>query len=114
MAGKGVHTDVATGVCMAVGGAVSWGFYCPTLHKGQVALGNPMRALLCVGVAYFLVGVIVPVVMLSSQGGLSGFNSTGTMAATFGGGLGVLGAGFIIFAFRNRGVSVPDKGAAFA
>jgi len=40
-----------------------------TLHKGQVALGNPMRALLCVGVAYFLVGVIVPVVMLSSQGG---------------------------------------------
>src|ERR1700732_2539678 len=103
MPGKDFHTDMATWIYMALGAALSWGFYGPTLHKGQVALGNPMRALLCVGVAYFLVGVIVPVVMLSSQGGLSGFNSTGTMAATFGGALGALGAVFIIFAFRNGG-----------
>ena len=38
-------------VMLAIGAAVSWGMYGPMLHKGQVALGNPMRALLCVGVA---------------------------------------------------------------
>ena len=48
-------------VAFALGAALAWGMYGPSLHKGQVALGNPMRALLCVGVAYFLVGVLVPV-----------------------------------------------------
>jgi hypothetical protein len=74
------------------------------LHQGQVRLGNPMRALLCVGVAYFLIGVIVPVVVLTSQGlGLRGFNTTGTTAATVAGALGALGAVCIIFSFRTGG-----------
>jgi uncharacterized membrane protein len=90
-------------VYFALGAALSWGMYGPTLHKGQVALGNPMRALLCVGVAYFLVGVLVPVGMLSSQGQLNNFSTTGSMQATFAGVLGALGAVFIIMAFRNGG-----------
>ena len=49
-------------ILFALGAALSWGLYGPALHRGQVALGNPMRALLCVGVAYFLIGVLVPVV----------------------------------------------------
>ena len=50
---------------MFVAGAVlSWGVYGAMLHQGQVKLGNPMRALLCVGVAYFLIGVLVPVAVL--------------------------------------------------
>ena len=44
----------------AIGAALSWGLYGPMLHKGQVALGNPMRALLCVGVAYLLVAILIP------------------------------------------------------
>ena len=44
-----------------LGAVLSWGLYGPALHRGQVALGNPLRALLCVGVAYFLIGVLVPV-----------------------------------------------------
>ena len=60
------------------GAVLSWGVYGAMLHQGQVKLGNPMRALLCVGVAYFLVGVLVPVVVLFAQGqGLRGFNSDG-------------------------------------
>lgn len=90
-------------VAFALGAALAWGMYGPTLHKGQIALGNPMRALLCVGVAYFLVGVIVPVITLSAQGQLSGFTTGGTISATFAGTLGALGAVFIIFAFRNGG-----------
>ncbi len=47
-------------VWFAIGAALSWGLYGPMLHKGQVALGNPMRALLCVGFAYLLVAILDP------------------------------------------------------
>ena len=78
--------------------------YGPMLHKGQVALGSPLRALLCVGVAYFLIGVLVPVLMLAAQGQLGGFNLAGSVAATAGGALGALGAVCIILAFRAGGL----------
>ncbi len=48
-------------ILFALGAALSWGLYGPVLHRGQVELGSPMRALLCVGIAYFLIGVLVPV-----------------------------------------------------
>jgi hypothetical protein len=91
---------------MFVAGAVlSWGVYGAMLHQGQVKLGNPMRALLCVGVAYFLVGVVVPVIVLMTQGqGLRGFNSSGTTFATVAGTLGALGAVCIIYSFRTGGI----------
>jgi hypothetical protein len=91
-------------IIFALGAALAWGIYGPALHQGQVQLGSPMRALLCVGVAYFLIGVLVPVASLSAQGGLSGFSQKGALAATFAGGLGALGAVFIILAFRSGGV----------
>ena len=69
-----------TWVFFALGAALSWGLYGPTLHRGQVMLGNPMKALLCVGIAYFLVGVLVPVITLGSQGDLKGFARAGTCA----------------------------------
>ena len=75
-------------IIFAVGAAVAWGLYGPVLHQGQVDLKNPMRALLCVGVAYFLVGVIVPVISLSSQGQLGGFTTKGALLAGAGGALG--------------------------
>jgi uncharacterized membrane protein len=87
------------------GTVLSWGVYGAMLHQGQVKLGNPMRALLCVGVAYFLVGVVVPVIVLMAQGqGLRGFNPAGTTFATVAGTLGALGAVCIIFAFRIGGL----------
>jgi hypothetical protein len=91
-------------IFFAIGAALSWGLYGPTLHRGQVMLGNPLKALLCVGVAYFLIGVLVPVAMLGAQGGLKGFSVNGTFAATFAGALGAIGAVFIILAFRAGGL----------
>ena len=85
------------------GAVLSWGLYGPALHKGQVALGNPLRALLCVGLAYFLIGVLVPLVALSAQGQLKGFTTSGVIGATMGGTLGALGAVCIIWAFRSGG-----------
>jgi hypothetical protein len=90
-------------VLFALGAALSWGLYGPMLHKGQVALGNPLRALLCVGVAYFLIGVLVPVGALGSSG-LAGFNSSGTVGATLAGTLGAIGAVCIIWAFKSGGI----------
>ena len=86
------------------GAVLSWGAYGVLLHKGQVLLGNPLKALLCVGVAYFLIGVLVPVATLSAQGGLSNFNSSGLITATIAGALGAAGAACIIYAFRTGGL----------
>jgi hypothetical protein len=91
-------------LAFVAGAVASWGVYGAMLHGGQVKLGSPMRALLCVGVAYFLIGVLVPLVVLYSQGqGLTGFNREGSTAATLAGALGALGAVCIIFSFRTGG-----------
>ena len=92
-------------VALALGAALSWGLYGPSLHQGQTKLGSPFRALLCVGVAYFVVGVIVPVVALMAQGQLNkGWSTDGILGATGAGMLGALGAVFIIYAFRAGGL----------
>jgi hypothetical protein len=91
-------------IFFVLGAVISWGMYGPILHKGQVQLGNPLRALLCVGIAYFLIAVLVPVITLSAQGGLNGFNTNGTFSAGLGGALGALGAVCIIWAFRAGGL----------
>lgn len=88
----------------ALGAMLAWGIYGPILHTGQVKLGNPMKALLCVGGAYFLLGVLVPVLQLQSSGGMGSFDRTGMINASIGGALGAVGAICIIFAFRNGGV----------
>ena len=91
-------------ILFALGAALSWGFYGVSLHRGQVALGNPLRALLCVGVAYFLIGVLWPVAALASQSQLRDFNPTGTITATLAGALGAIGAVCIIYAFKAGGL----------
>jgi len=93
-------------IIFVLGAVLSWGAYGVLLHMGQTQLGNPLKALLCVGVAYFLIGVIIPVMALSAQGGLSGFNTTGLVTATSAGALGAAGAVCIIWAFRTGGLPV--------
>jgi hypothetical protein len=93
-------------IMFAIGAALSWGVYGAMLHQGQVKLGSPVRALLCVGIAYFLIGVLVPVAMLAAQGQLSaqGWNAFGATTATAAGALGAIGAVCIILAFRSGGL----------
>jgi hypothetical protein len=93
-------------VLFVVGAVLSWGAYGALLHMGQTQLGNPLKALLCVGVAYFLIGVIIPVVSLGSTGDLSRFNTAGLVTATVAGALGAAGAGCIIYSFRYGGLPV--------
>jgi hypothetical protein len=93
-------------VIFVAGAVLSWGVYGAMLHQGQTQLGNPLKALLCVGVAYFLVGVLVPVAALSSQGQLTAFDPTGLRNATIAGALGAIGAACIIWSFRFGGLPV--------
>ena len=62
-----------TWLLFALGAALSWGVYGVALHTGQVQLGNPLRALLCVGIAYFIICFLVPPLALYYQGELTGF-----------------------------------------
>ena len=93
-------------VLFVAGAVLSWGVYGVLLHQGGVQLGNPLKALLCVGVAYFLIGVIIPVAALSAQGSLSGFDRGGLITATIAGALGAAGAACIIWAFKTGGLPV--------
>ena len=90
-------------VTLALSAALSWGLYGASLHRGQTELGNPMRAMLCVGIAYFLIAVVVPVVVLTTEGQWGGFTTTGVITATLAGSLGALGAVCIAYAFRAGG-----------
>ncbi|HVG35574.1 MAG TPA: hypothetical protein VM911_21160 [Pyrinomonadaceae bacterium] len=103
-----------TWIIFALLAALSWGLYGPALHRGQVALGSPLRALLCVGIAYFLIGVLVPLVGLWYQGELGGFTMKGSLAATAGGALGAAGAICIIYAFRAGGLPTYVMPLVFA
>src|SRR5215471_18683178 len=91
-------------VIFALGAVLSWGVYGVALHKGQTLLGSPLKALLCVGGAYFLIGVLAPVIGLSGQGGLTGFKTDGVIWASVGDALGAIGAVCIIYAFRTGGL----------
>jgi hypothetical protein len=85
---------------------VSWGAYGPVLHKGQAAMHHSrMRPLLCVGMAYFLIAVIVPNIILAESPEQSSYfhSFSGTMFALLGGAAGALGAIGIILAFNWGG-----------
>ena len=101
-------------IFFALGAALAWGLYGPALHRGQVLLGSPMRALLCVGFAYFLIGVLVPAANLAYNGQLNGFNTKGSLAAIAGGALGAIGAVCIIFAFKSGGLPTYVMPLVFA
>lgn len=88
------------------GAVLSWGVYVPVLHEGQSMLGGAMRAFLCVGLAYFLTAVIVPVGLmgLDLAGARAGeFNTTGVTFATLGGIAGAAGALCIILSIKYGG-----------
>lgn len=84
--------------------ALCWGVYGPTLHRGQMAMaGSRLRPFLCVGLAYFLIAVIVPLVLLSQWQEKGGFTFGGTIWSLAGGAAGALGAMGIIMAFNFGG-----------
>jgi hypothetical protein len=86
--------------------ALAWGVYGPTLHRGQMAMaGSRLRPLLCVGISYFLIAVLVPIFLLRALGWEpdGAFTFSGTLWSLAGGAAGALGALGIIMAFTYGG-----------
>ena len=83
---------------------ISWGTYIPTLHRGQMGLGGSgVHAFLMVGLAYVLVAIAVPGVMVLRAGSWSTFTPQGALFTLGAGVLGALGALGIVLALVNGG-----------
>jgi hypothetical protein len=84
--------------------ALAWGAYGPTLHRGQMAMaGSRLRPFICVGVAYFLIAVLVPSLLLTQWADPGEFTPRGSLWSLLGGATGALGALGIIMAFNFGG-----------
>lgn len=94
-----VEVLLATGLTL-----FCWGAYGPVLHRGQGAMGGSrLRPLLCIGVAYFLIAVLVPLALLVPMGDTGNWGLGGTLWSLAAGGLGALGALGTILAFNLGG-----------
>jgi hypothetical protein len=93
--------EVMVAVALSI---VSWGAYGPVLHRGQAAMeGSRLRPLVCIGAAYFLVAVLVPLALLAPLGDTGTWTLRGVAWSMVGGSLGALGALGTILAFTFGG-----------
>jgi len=84
--------------------AICWGVYGVILSWGAAAMGEArLRSFLCVGLAYFLIAVIVPVLILRAKGEKGAWTASGTWWSFNAGVLGALGALGIILALTSGG-----------
>lgn len=106
-----------------VGAVLSWGLYVPVLHEGQhhLGMGKPsegaVRAFLCVGLAYCLTAVVVPLLLMwfDVAGARHGeFNEKGITFATLGGVAGAAGALCIILSLKYGGTPLYVPPLVFA
>lgn len=119
-----------TWMAFVLGAVLSWGVYVPVLHEGQSSMGGgspsagAVRAFLCVGLAYFVTAVIIPLIAL--QFGLAGgetldfrtktgeLNTRALTFSTLGGIAGAAGALCIIFSIKNGGAPLYVAPLVFA
>lgn len=94
---------IALSILMA---ALCWGSYGPMLHQGQMKMGGSrLRPFACVGIAYFIIAVAVPLVLLYTTPTISHGDWTvkGLFWSIIAGGAGAIGALGIILAFNAGG-----------
>jgi len=102
-------------ILYVIGAVLSWGAYVPMLHEGQTSLDRgSIRAFLCVGIAYFLTAVLVPLGLLAARMEPIQFNTRGTVYATVAGILGALGALCVILALKFGGTPTVVPPLVFA
>ncbi len=93
-----------------LGTIVTWGAYIPTIHVGQMGFGDPkgpLRAFMFVGVAYFLMALIVPgLLVFVGKQEPAVFPMRGMAMSTLAGMFGALGALGVILALVSGG---PQK-----
>lgn len=88
-----------------------WGTYGPVLHLGQEHMGadgkySTLRPFICVGIAYFLIAVLFPMLVLWTRGEKGNWNTKGIIWSFSAGLVGAIGALGIIMAFKFKGKPV--------
>lgn len=86
--------------------ALCWGSYGPMLHQGQMRMGGSrLRPFACVGIAYFIIAVAVPLMLLVAMPSISrgSWTAGGLTWSVIAGAAGALGALGIILAFNAGG-----------
>src|SRR3984893_3438941 len=82
---------------------ICWGIYGPVLTKGQVDMHSGLRPFICVGLAYFVIAVAVPVALLKTTGEKGHWTATGLFWSLLAGVVTAIGALGIILAIGARG-----------
>jgi len=96
---------LAIGLSIALA-VICWGAYGPFLHIGQSKMGGSrLRPFCCVGIAYFVIAVMMPIILLESTAmhESSGYTGWGMIGSILAGTCGALGALGIILAFTYGG-----------
>ncbi len=95
----------------------SWGVYGILLHKGQVAMADPvngrMKAFLFVGIAYFLTAVLAPLAILKGAA-FSNYPTAGWSWSLIAGIAGAVGAFGTLLAFSAKGKPPEVMAIVFA
>jgi hypothetical protein len=100
-----------TAVLFAVFTALFWGVYGPLLQRGHHLMGTEgrLRPFICVGFAYLLVAIVLPIVVMYAtgidrgDGVFHGWTFRGILWSTLAGGVGALGAFTLIMALGAGG-----------
>ena len=90
------------------GAGLSWGLYVPAIHTASSNLKSSLRGFLLVGLAYFLVAVLIPAFFIFvlrndptvAKEGVPNFDPKWTSWGLFAGALGAAGALCVIFAAK--------------
>jgi hypothetical protein len=106
-AAQGIHSGFGRWIAQLLAIALalgSWGAYGPVLHKGQAAMHHSrLRPLICVGLAYFVIAVVAPNMILAEFPEQSHYTGLGTLWSLAAGAFGAAGALGIILAFNSGG-----------
>lgn len=99
----------------------SWGVYGVMLHQGQLGMADKNNgrymAFLLVGIAYFLVAILGPIIVLKASGGRLDFwnyPGKGLWWSLIAGTFGAIGAFGVLLAFGARGTPAVVMSIVFA
>jgi hypothetical protein len=85
---------------------ICWGVYGPVLQQGQSIMQSGLRPFICVGLAYFGIAVVAPIVLLKTVGEKGHWSATGIFWSVVAGVVTAIGALGIILAIGARGSPV--------
>ena len=95
-----------------------WGLYGIFLHTGQMGMGDPVngryKAFLWVGIAYFLIAVLAPLVLLMMNKAGWTMPTRGIAWSLLAGAVGAVGAFCVLLAFGARGQPAVVMAIIFA